>query len=130
VRHAHVNIPDFSDVQRSSSGKASEDGDFTRRAFTYSIVAGGTVIGAHAAKNILQDFLMTMSASVSYLLFYVNVTRFQLFFLVLFVRTCFSSCLSCFQQADVLALAKIEVDLTSIPEGNVFRCPVLFADPL
>jgi hypothetical protein len=81
VRHAHVNIPDFSDVQRSSSGKASEDGDFTRRAFTYSIVAGGTVIGAHAAKNILQDFLMTMSASVSYLLFNVNVTRFQLFLL-------------------------------------------------
>ena len=28
------------------------------------IVAGGTVVAAHAAKNALQDFLMTMSASV------------------------------------------------------------------
>ena len=40
------------------------DGDFTRRAFTYGIVGSGTVIAAHAAKNIVQDFLMTMGASV------------------------------------------------------------------
>jgi hypothetical protein len=41
-----------------------ENGDYTRRAFTYGIVGSGTIIAAHAAKNILQDFLMTMGASV------------------------------------------------------------------
>ncbi len=46
-------------------------------------MAGGGIAAAHATKNILIDFLSSMSAS-----------------------------------ADVLALAKIEVDLTAIPEGK------------
>lgn len=47
------------------------------------MVAGGGVVAAHAAKNVVTDLVSTMSAS-----------------------------------ADVLALAQIEVDLTTIPEGK------------
>ena len=46
------------------------------------VVAGMGITGVHVGKNMLVDFLSTMSAS-----------------------------------ADVLALAKIEVDLDNIPEG-------------
>ena len=68
-------VPDFSHYQAS--------GDPTRRAFTY-LVAGTTgFTGAVLAKNMVVDFLASLSAS-----------------------------------ADVLALAKVEVDLTSIPEGK------------
>eukprot|EP00051_Salpingoeca_urceolata_P033844 m.22437 g.22437 ORF g.22437 m.22437 type:complete len:261 (+) comp6818_c0_seq1:648-1430(+) len=82
VRHAHIDVPDFSSYKRQAPAN-KEEGDYSRRAFTYAMGAGGAVVGAHAAKNIVQDFLATMSAS-----------------------------------ADVLALAKIEVDLTKIPEGK------------
>ena len=57
--------------------------DISRRAFTYLLVAGLGVTGAHAGKNMALDFLSTMSAS-----------------------------------ADVLAVAKVEVDLTAIPPGK------------
>ena len=48
------------------------------------VIAGMGVTGIHAGKNIVVDFISTMSAS-----------------------------------ADVLALAKIEVDTTIIPEGDI-----------
>jgi ubiquinol-cytochrome c reductase iron-sulfur subunit len=68
-------VPDFSAYQ--------QPGDPTRRAFTY-LVAGTTgFTGAVLAKNLVVDFLSSLSAS-----------------------------------ADVLALAKVEVDLTAIPEGK------------
>lgn len=54
-----------------------------RRAFTYLIMAGGGVATVHATKNVVADYLSTMSAT-----------------------------------ADVLALAKIEVDISTIPEGK------------
>ena len=57
--------------------------EINRRAFTYLMVAGMGVTGVHIGKNVVVDFIQTMSAS-----------------------------------ADVLALAKIEVDLTNIPEGK------------
>eukprot|EP00048_Salpingoeca_helianthica_P014667 m.222881 g.222881 ORF g.222881 m.222881 type:complete len:213 (+) comp16127_c0_seq1:45-683(+) len=80
-REEHTAVPDFSAYKRASSG--TPEGDYSRRAFTYAMTAAGALVGAHAAKNVVQDFLATMSAS-----------------------------------ADVLALAKVEIDLSAIPEGK------------
>jgi len=83
--HTDISVPDFNDYRRPSNidpGKSSQS-DISRRAFTYMMVAGMGVTTIHAGKNIVVDFISTMSAS-----------------------------------ADVLALAKIEVDTTNIPEGK------------
>lgn len=82
VRAAHIQVPDYSAYKREDQ-KDVKEADYSRRAFTYALGAGGTVVAAHMAKNMVQDFLDTMSAS-----------------------------------ADVLALAKMEIDLNSIPEGK------------
>lgn len=79
--HTDVPVPDFSHYRRSETPAAR--GDPSSKVFTYFVVGTGGVIGAVAAKNMVIDFLSTMSAS-----------------------------------ADVLALAKVEVDLTTIPEGK------------
>ncbi|XP_002738733.1 cytochrome b-c1 complex subunit Rieske, mitochondrial-like [Saccoglossus kowalevskii] len=88
VRYAHTDIqyPDFSDYRRqpvSDPKTSSEPSSVSRRAFTYAMVGASGVVGAYAAKNIVQELLSTMSAS-----------------------------------ADVLALAKVEVDLKTIAEGK------------
>jgi len=82
-RTAHIAVPDWSAYKKDSAKQKTEGGDASRRAFTYVMGAGGAIAGAHMAKNMVQDFLMTMSAS-----------------------------------ADVLALAQMEVDLDTIPEGK------------
>ena len=84
--HTDINMPDFGDYRRETTRDTSlaSQSDLSRRAFTYMVVAGMGVTGVHVGKNILIDFLSTMSAS-----------------------------------ADVLAMAKIEVDLESIPEGTL-----------
>ena len=91
--HTDVSMPDFAAYRRDASQDPNKPNtsEFSRRAFTYLMVAGMGVTGVHAGKNVVLDFISTMSAS-----------------------------------ADVLALAKIEVDLTTIPEGkswllNYFR---------
>ena len=86
--HTDVSMPDFSAYRREVSQDPNKPNtsEISRRAFTYLMVAGMGVTGMHAGKNVVLDFLSTMSAS-----------------------------------ADVLAMAKIEVDLTTIPEGK--RCP-------
>ncbi len=61
-RLAHVQVPDFSAYRRQNSGV--EEGDFSRRAFTYVLTGGVGVVAAHTAKNMVQDFLDTMSTSV------------------------------------------------------------------
>jgi len=78
-------MPDFSAYRRDSSLDPNKPNttEINRRAFTYLMVAGMGVTGVHIGKNVVVDFISTMSAS-----------------------------------ADVLALAKIEVDLTTIPEGK------------
>ena len=85
-RHASTasTVSDTTKVPDFSAYKPSETlGDPTRRAFTY-LVAGATgFTGAVMAKNMVVDFVSSLSAS-----------------------------------ADVLALAKVEVDLQSIPEGK------------
>lgn len=84
--HTDLSVPDFSDYRRSATQDPTvshSETDISRRAFTYLLVAGLGVTGAHAGKNMALDFLSTMSAS-----------------------------------ADVLAVAKVEVDLTAIPPGK------------
>ncbi|EGD82354.1 Rieske iron sulfur protein [Salpingoeca rosetta] len=83
VRFAHIETPSFDNYKRDDSGKDLREADYSRRAFTYLLGAGGAVASIHLAKSMVQDFLDTMSAS-----------------------------------ADVLALAKMEVDLSAIPEGK------------
>merc|ERR1712146_89557 len=68
--------------QRSDNGDQKE-ADYSRRAFTYLMGAGGAIATAQLAKSMVQDFLDTMSAS-----------------------------------ADVLAMAKMEVNLDDIPVGK------------
>ena len=86
--HTDVSMPDFSAYRRESSMDPSKPNstEINRRAFTYLMVAGMGITGVHIGKNVVVDFIQTMSAS-----------------------------------ADVLALAKIEVDLTNIPEGKDCR---------
>jgi len=83
--HTDVSMPDFNAYRRESSMDPTKPNttEISRRAFTYLMVAGMGVTGVHIGKNVVIDFLSTMSAS-----------------------------------ADVLAMAKIEVDLTTIPEGK------------
>lgn len=61
-RFAHIEVPDFSHYRRQNSGVP--EGDFSRRAFTYVLTGGVGVVAAHTAKNVVQDFLDTMSTSV------------------------------------------------------------------
>ncbi len=63
IRAAHIQVPDYSAYKRED-GKDVQESAYSRRAFTYALGAGGTVVAAHMAKNIVQDFLDTMSASV------------------------------------------------------------------
>ncbi|XP_065064239.1 uncharacterized protein LOC135690575 [Rhopilema esculentum] len=82
--HTDIPVPDFSEYRRESTKDPSvSNPQYASRAFTYMMLTGFGVTAAHAGKNILVDFLSTMSAS-----------------------------------ADVLALAKVEVDLSAIPEGK------------
>ena len=82
--HTDLSVPDFSEYRRDSvKDPNSPSSEYKQRAFTYMMLTGFSVAGVHAGKNVLVDFLSTMSAS-----------------------------------ADVLALAKVEVDLSAIPEGK------------
>lgn len=82
--HTDLTVPDFTAYRRESCKDTTDtSSELGRRAFTYLIMAGGGVAAAHATKNVVTDFLSTMSAS-----------------------------------ADVLAMAQIEVDISTIPEGK------------
>ncbi|KAH6580816.1 hypothetical protein BASA61_009399 [Batrachochytrium salamandrivorans] len=70
-------------VQSAYKKSASTYNDQASRNFTYFMVGNLSAVGAMAAKNIVTDYLLNLSAS-----------------------------------ADVLALAKVELDLSAIPEGK------------
>jgi len=74
--HTDVGSPNYEHYRRNGSYEGG-------RAFTYVMSGAGAVVGATAAKNVVNGLIYSMSAS-----------------------------------ADVLALAKVEVDLAAIPEGN------------
>jgi len=68
--HTDAKAPDFSFYRRESTKDAtvaSSDNDMSRRAFTYLMVAGLGVTGAHAGKSAVLDLLSTMSASADVL---------------------------------------------------------------
>lgn len=84
--HTDVQIPDFSLYRRDAvkdPTKSSEPSSASRKAYSYLMVAAGTIPAAYATKSLVAEFVSTMSAT-----------------------------------ADVLALAKIEVKLSDIPEGK------------
>lgn len=82
--HTDIKVPSFDNYRRDSTKDSSKPAhDLGRRAFTYMMVAGLGVASIHSTKNVVIDFVSTMSAS-----------------------------------ADVLAMAQIEIDINSIPEGK------------
>lgn len=88
VRYSHtdIKVPDFSDYRRPEvldSTKSSKESSEARKGFSYLITATTTVGVAYAAKNVVSQFVSSMSAS-----------------------------------ADVLAMSKIEIKLSDIPEGK------------
>ncbi|XP_075796303.1 cytochrome b-c1 complex subunit Rieske, mitochondrial [Pelodiscus sinensis] len=88
VRYLHndVSVPDFSDYRRQEvldKTKSSQDSSDARKGFSYLLTASTCIATAYAAKNIVTQFVSSMSAS-----------------------------------ADVLALSKIEIKLSDIPEGK------------
>ncbi|XP_067406442.1 cytochrome b-c1 complex subunit Rieske, mitochondrial [Emydura macquarii macquarii] len=88
VRYIHndVTVPDFSDYRRSDvldKTKSSQESSDARRGFSYLLTATTCVASAYAAKNVVTQFISSMSAS-----------------------------------ADVLAMSKIEIKLSEIPEGK------------
>ncbi|KAM5207850.1 cytochrome b-c1 complex subunit Rieske, mitochondrial [Hipposideros larvatus] len=88
VRYSHtdVRVPDFSDYRRSEvldRTKSSKESTEARKGFSYLITATTSVAAAYAAKNVVSQFVSSMSAS-----------------------------------ADVLAMSKIEIKLSDIPEGK------------
>uniref|UniRef100_A0A8D2AH63 Cytochrome b-c1 complex subunit Rieske, mitochondrial n=1 Tax=Sciurus vulgaris TaxID=55149 RepID=A0A8D2AH63_SCIVU len=88
VRYSHtdVKVPDFSDYRRTEvldSTKSSKESSEARKGFSYLVTATATVGVAYAAKNVVSQFVSSMSAS-----------------------------------ADVLAMSKIEIKLSDIPEGK------------
>ncbi|NXK90864.1 UCRI protein, partial [Formicarius rufipectus] len=84
--HNDVAVPDFSAYRRQDvldptvSSQGSSD---SRKGFSYLMTATTCVAGAYAAKNVVTQFISSLSAS-----------------------------------ADVLALSKIEIKLSDIPEGK------------
>lgn len=86
ARYAHTDlkVPSFEEYRQNSNKDVDKKSDdLGRRAATYVILGGGGVLTAHAAKNTVTQFILSMAAS-----------------------------------ADVLALSKIEVNLSDIPEGK------------
>lgn len=88
VRYSHtdVKVPDFSDYRRAEvqdSTKSSKESSEARKGFSYLLTATTTVAAAYTAKNVVSQFVSSMSAS-----------------------------------ADVLAMSKIEIKLSDIPEGK------------
>ncbi|XP_016010604.2 cytochrome b-c1 complex subunit Rieske, mitochondrial [Rousettus aegyptiacus] len=84
--HTDVKVPDFSDYRRADvadSTKPSRESTEARKGFSYLVTATTTVAVAYAAKNVVSQFVSSMSAS-----------------------------------ADVLAMSKIEIKLSDIPEGK------------
>lgn len=88
IRTAHTDIqfPDFSAYRRAPVKGAEKDQEATadsRKTFSYLLLAAGAVPATYATKVLVQEFVLSMSAT-----------------------------------ADVLALAKVEIKLSDIPEGK------------
>ncbi|XP_060693670.1 cytochrome b-c1 complex subunit Rieske, mitochondrial [Hemiscyllium ocellatum] len=72
VRYAHsdIKVPDFSDYRRQEvqdARKSSQDSSDFRRGFSYFLTGSTAVMGAYAAKNVVTQFITSMSASADVL---------------------------------------------------------------
>ncbi|XP_059848923.1 cytochrome b-c1 complex subunit Rieske, mitochondrial [Hypanus sabinus] len=72
IRYAHsdVSIPDFSDYRRQDvqdSKKSSQSSSDSRKGFSYLLTGTTAVLGAYAAKNVVTQFVTSMSASADVL---------------------------------------------------------------
>jgi len=68
--HGDVPVPDFNAYRRDATkdpAAVNAESDMPRRAFTYMVVGGMGVVGAHAGKAFVTDFLQTMAASADVL---------------------------------------------------------------
>lgn len=68
--HTDVSFPDFSPYRRDSVKNPDADSESSsaeRKSFTYLMVAAAAVPGTYFAKTVVQDLLMTMSASADVL---------------------------------------------------------------
>ncbi|CAN2389360.1 ubiquinol-cytochrome-c reductase activity [Pristimantis euphronides] len=84
--HNDVTVPEFSDYRRAdvmNSRKSSQPSEESRKSFSYLITGVTTIATAYVAKNVVSQFVSSMSAT-----------------------------------ADVLAMSKIEIKLSDIPEGR------------
>lgn len=84
--HNDVAVPDFSAYRRQDvldATTSSQSSSEARKGFSYLVTATTCVATAYAAKNVVTQFISSLSAS-----------------------------------ADVLALSKIEIKLSDIPEGK------------
>lgn len=72
VRYAHsdIKVPDFSDYRRQEvqdTRKSSQDSSDTRKGFSYLLTGTTAILGAYAAKNVVTQFVTSMSASADVL---------------------------------------------------------------
>ncbi|NXM75137.1 UCRI protein, partial [Serilophus lunatus] len=84
--HNDVAVPDFSAYRRQDvqdAAASSQSSSESRKGFSYLMTAAACVATAYTAKNVVTQFISSLSAS-----------------------------------ADVLALSKIEIKLSDIPEGK------------
>uniref|UniRef100_UPI00398F82E8 cytochrome b-c1 complex subunit Rieske, mitochondrial n=1 Tax=Pristiophorus japonicus TaxID=55135 RepID=UPI00398F82E8 len=72
VRYAHsdIKVPDFSEYRRQEvqdTRKSSQNSSDTRKGFSYLLTGTTAIMGAYAAKNIVTQFVTSMSASADVL---------------------------------------------------------------
>ncbi|VFV17992.1 cytochrome b-c1 complex subunit [Lynx pardinus] len=82
----HIRVPDLSDYRRTEvldGTKSSKESSEARKGFSYLITATTSIGVAYAVKNVVSQFVSSMSAS-----------------------------------AHVLAVSKMEIKLSDIPEGK------------
>jgi ubiquinol-cytochrome c reductase iron-sulfur subunit len=68
--HTDIHVPDFSAYRRSALQNPHADSEGSapdRKMFTYLVLAGAAVPGTYFTKTVVQQFLMTMSASADVL---------------------------------------------------------------
>ena len=84
--HTDIRVPDLSDYRRTEvldGTKSSKESSEVRKGFSYLITATTSIGVAYAVKNVVSQFVSSMSAS-----------------------------------AHVLAVSKIEIKLSDVPEGK------------
>lgn len=70
LAHTDVQVPDFSAYRRDSTKNPdvrNADTSDARKTFTYLLAAAGTVGSAYAAKSVVTQFVMSMSATADVL---------------------------------------------------------------